>query len=54
MEAYRRPQTQIPYYDESPLAVPNTPEVREYMARGVVDDEEVGEPSENKEIVFAG
>ena len=44
----------VPYYDESPLAVPGVPEVREYVAHGVVDDEEVGEPSEIKEIVFAG
>ncbi len=42
------------YYDESPLAVANTPEVREYVAHGVVDDEEVGAPSEIKEVVFAG
>jgi hypothetical protein len=44
----------FPYYDESPLAVAGVPEVREYVAHGVVDDEEVGEPSEIKEIVFAG
>ncbi|HEV7401690.1 MAG TPA: hypothetical protein VGO11_02145 [Chthoniobacteraceae bacterium] len=44
----------FPYYDESPLAVAGTPEVREYVAHGVVDDEEVGEPSEIKEVVFAG
>jgi hypothetical protein len=44
----------FPYFDESPLAVANTPEVREYVAHGVVDDEEVGEPSEIKEVVFAG
>ena len=44
----------FPYYDETPLAVPNTPEVREYMAIGVVKDEEIGEPSEIKEVVYAG
>jgi hypothetical protein len=44
----------FPFYDESPLAVAGVPEVREYMARGVVDDEEVGEASEIKEVVFAG
>ena len=44
----------FPYYDESPLAVANTPEVREYMAIGAVKDEEVGEPSEIKEVVYAG
>ena len=44
----------FPYYDESPLTVPNTPEVREYMAIGVVKDEEIGETSEIKEAVYAG
>ena len=44
----------FPYYDESPLAVPNTPEVREYMAIGVIKDEEIGEMSEIKEVVYAG
>ena len=44
----------FPYYDESPLAVPGTPEVREYMAIGVVNDEEIGQVSEIKEVVYAG
>ncbi len=44
----------FPYFDESPLAVPNTPEVREYMAIGVVNDEEIGQMSEIKEVVYAG
>lgn len=44
----------FPFYDETPLTVPGTPEVREYVARGVVNDEEVGQPSEIKEVVFAG
>jgi hypothetical protein len=44
----------FPYYDETPLAVANTPEVREYMAFGVVNDEEIGEMSEIKEVVYAG
>ncbi len=44
----------FPYYDESPLAVANAPEVREYMAIGVVKDEEVGQMSEIKEVVYAG
>ena len=44
----------FPYYDESPLTVPNAPEVREYMAIGVVADEEIGEMSEIKEVVYAG
>ena len=44
----------FPFYDEAPLAVPGQPEVREYMAIGVVADEEVGQPSEIKEVVYAG
>jgi hypothetical protein len=44
----------FPFYDESPLAVPTTPEVREYMAIGVVNDEEIGQMSEIKEVVYAG
>lgn len=44
----------FPYYDESPLAVANTPEVREYMAIGVVKDDEIGQMSEIKEVVYAG
>ena len=44
----------FPYYDESPLAVANTPEVREYMAIGVIDDDEAGQPSEIHEVVYAG
>jgi hypothetical protein len=33
--------------------VPNTPEAREYMAIGVINDEEVGQMSEIKEVVYA-
>ncbi|MEQ1861461.1 MAG: hypothetical protein ABMA13_16180 [Chthoniobacteraceae bacterium] len=44
----------FPYYDEQPLAVAGQPEVREYMAIGVIGDEEVGQMSEIKEVVYAG
>jgi hypothetical protein len=44
----------FPYFDETPLAVAGTPEVREYMAIGVISDEEAGQPSEIKEVVYAG
>jgi hypothetical protein len=44
----------FPYYDPRPLATAGTPEVREYMAIGVVNDEEIGQPSEAQEVVFAG
>jgi hypothetical protein len=43
-----------PFCDEAALAVPGTPEVREYMAIGIVNDEEVGQQSEIKEVVYAG
>jgi len=44
----------FPIYDETPLAVAGTPEVREYRAIGVVNDEETGQPSVAVEIRFAG
>lgn len=44
----------FPFFDEAPLAVAGTPEVREYMAIGVVDDEEIGQTSEIREVVYAG
>jgi hypothetical protein len=44
----------LPFYDEAPLAFPGTPEVREYMAIGIIDDEETRQPSEIKEVVYAG
>lgn len=44
----------FPFYDEAPLATAGTPEVREYMAIGVINDEEIGQPSEIKEVVYAG
>jgi hypothetical protein len=33
---------------------PPSPEVREYMTVGVIKDEEIGQPSEIKEVVYAG
>lgn len=43
-----------PYYDTRPLASPGTPEVREYMVRGQLDDEEVGLDSDIVSIAFGG
>lgn len=43
-----------PYEDTRPLAVANTPEHREYMAIGVVHDEEVTQQSDIVEAVFGG
>ena len=43
-----------PYYDTAPLAHPGTPETREYMARGVINDEEIGLDSDVVSILYAG
>lgn len=43
-----------PYYDTNPLASPNVPETREYMAMGIIDDVEIGLPSDIVSIVFGG
>lgn len=43
-----------PYNDTRPLADPNTPETREYMGMGVIDDEEIGQPSDIVSVVFGG
>ena len=54
MEAHRRAQAQIPLLRRVASCVANTPGVREYMAIGVVKDEEIGEMSEIKEVAYAG
>lgn len=43
-----------PYIDGHPLANPGVPEVREYMARGMIDDEEIGLESDIVSIAYAG
>lgn len=43
-----------PYHDTRPLAQPNVPEVREYMARGIRNDEEIGQDSDIYTITFSG
>ncbi|MCP5557294.1 MAG: hypothetical protein H7A55_06040 [Verrucomicrobiaceae bacterium] len=43
-----------PYYDTNPLASANVPETREYYVIGVIDDIEVGQPSDMVSIVFGG
>jgi hypothetical protein len=42
-----------PYYDTEPLANPNLPEVREYMAMGMIDDIEIGLPSDIVSITLS-
>jgi hypothetical protein len=46
--------TSSPYIDARPLAVPGVAEVREYMARGMMDDDEVGLESDVVSITYGG
>jgi hypothetical protein len=46
--------SQSPYYDTKPLENPAVPEVREYMARGMIVDDEIGLDSDVVSITFAG
>lgn len=43
-----------PYFDTRALAQPGVPEVREYMLRGIIDDEEVGLDSDVVSVTFPG
>jgi hypothetical protein len=43
-----------PYYDTRPLTVPGVAEMREYMVRGLLDDEEIGQDSNIVSILFGG
>lgn len=54
--AWRRigTDTSSPYYDTAPLAQAGVAEVREYMARGLVNDVEIGIASDIVSIAFAG
>ncbi len=44
----------FPFDDQTPLKVAGTPEQREYCARGVIDDEEIGLMSDIVTVVFGG
>ena len=46
--------TATPYFDTGPLANAAVPEVREYMARGLIVDDEIGLDSDIVSITFAG
>ena len=46
--------TESPYVDTAPLAQAGVPELREYKARGVVNDVEIGQDSDVVSIAFAG
>lgn len=45
-------RTSFPFHDDTPPAVPGKPEEREYMAMGVMNDEEIGQPSDIVSAVF--
>ena len=44
----------FPFDDQTPLKTPGVFEEREYQARGVINDEEVGQPSNIVSVKFAG
>lgn len=44
--------TKSPYIDNIILAAPNQPEHWEYQAYGVMDDKEIGQPSDIVEVVY--
>ncbi len=46
--------TETPFIDTTPLATAGVPENREYMARGVLHDAEIGLDSDTANITFAG
>jgi hypothetical protein len=46
--------TSSPYVDGRPLAVAGVAEIREYMARGMMDDDEIGLESDIVCLVFGG
>lgn len=46
--------TNTPYYDTTPLLTAGVPEVRDYFARGVIDDVEIGLESDIVRVTFAG
>ena len=46
--------TKSPYDDHIVLVTPGQPEHWEYRAYGVIDDSEIGQPSDIVEVVFGG
>lgn len=46
--------TNSPYDDHTPLAVAGQSEVREYQAFGVLNDAQIGQPSDIVTVTFAG
>ena len=46
--------TNSPYDDHTPLATPGVAEVREYQAFGVLNDAQIGQPSDIVSVAFGG
>jgi len=46
--------TNSPYDDHTPLAVPGQSEVREYQAFGILGDDQIGQPCDIITVTFAG
>ncbi len=46
--------TSSPYIDGRPLAVAGVAETREYMLRGMIDDEEIGLESAVESVIYGG
>jgi hypothetical protein len=46
--------TNSPYADYTALAVAGQSEVREYQAFGVLNDQQIGQPSDIVSVTFAG
>ena len=46
--------TNSPYEDHTPLAQPGVPEAREYCARAVLGDQEIGQMSDIVSVTYAG
>ena len=46
--------TNSPYDDYTALAVAGSPEVREYQAYGVLNDQQIGQPSDIVSVTFGG
>jgi hypothetical protein len=51
---YLARDTNSPYNDHTPLKVANTPETREYQAFGVLNDQQIGLPSDIVSVTFGG
>ena len=47
-------KSRFAFDDDTPLAQPGVPEVREYQMRGDKNDEEIGQPSDIISVTFAG